>query len=371
MKKKQLFFIFLLFVLGFNLFGLDPITLSDQTSLKLNGVFRSYFLNDQRIQWSGLEATFGIDGDIASEIIRIFNGGEVKFCTRLFLNQPFEKNILRDEYRIRYEQNFEVDPVEIAELYLQLSTGVFTFGLGKHPTVFGRQYAHHFTNTRIGSPFIRTESILWYETGFFMTCNPGILSIDLGVVNGGKEMDTNSSKAGILRVGLNGERWGLGVSAKFQDGTGSEYQKLYKNHIGGDLMFMLGSFLLSAEVIHDEYGFHREFDEDDVFWKKSLYYRDIFFQYKTPITGIGGYIQCQYEKGKWLIDLNYGEFHPEEIGHIYHDTPTKRGVIKIKYSFLSQFSIYGMALLENVHPREPVFAGSSDYAYMIGFSYVL
>lgn len=379
MKKKTRTPSFLLAVL-FVLTSVSPFALlhgevnikvNDSTEIGIDALFRTHMLNDQRLQWSGLETTFGVESVLTTTLRKKLSWGKLEVKSQFFLNQEFDKNRLTDETREKYLQNYDINPFEIKQLFIQLTRGDFSIGLGKHPTIFGRNYTVSFSNAFFGDPFIRNEAILHFETGLFIRYNPGIFIIDLAVVNGSEGMDTNSSKGGMARIGLQGKNWAFGVSAKMQDGIGSEWQKRYNNHAGVDLMFEAGAFRFSSEFIYDEYGFHREYSIDDVFWGRSYYYRDVFYKHKTPIKGYGGYVDLQYETEKFLLELNYGEYHPEEIGHIYHDDPIKRALVKIRLRLATGLHVFGVGLLETEREKEPLFKGASDYGFLVGFQYRL
>lgn len=351
-----------------NLFALK-VKIDDSTAINIGSIFRSYYVNDQRIQWSGVEATFGVEAAVKADINRKIKGGNIRAASEIFLNQPFDQNILTDESRAAYIPNFKVTPCQIAQLYIGVTKRNFSFALGRKETNFGKTYSLPLLNSYFAQPFIRTEAILRFETGAFLAYNPGILDFTLALVNGGPEKDTNSSKAGIIRLGLKGKNWAVGVSAKGQDGIGSENQKQFNNHAGLDLMFKAGHFRFSAEIIYDEYGFRKEYQEEDIFWKRSLYYRDVFYKHETPVTGIGGYVNLQYDGGRWFVEANYGEFHPEEIGHPFHDDPTRRTVIKLRARLAADFSLFSMALFENNRQKEALFSGASGYAFLLGLQY--
>jgi hypothetical protein len=344
----------------------NDIKVNEGTRIGIGALFRAHMLNDQRIQWSGLETTFGVEAVFTAFIRKKLSWGGLDVCTRLFINQPFNKNILADESRQKYLQNFERDTVEVKELYIRFTRGDFAVSLGKHRGIFGRDYTVGFSNAFFDYPFIRNEAILNFETGLVVSYTPGIFTFDIAVVNGSEDMDTNSSN-----IGLKGKNWGLGISAKAQDGIGSEWQKQYKNHAGVDVMFKIGAFRIASEVIYDEYGFHREYETDDVFWGRSYYYRDIFYKHKTPITGVGGYLDLQYETGKFFLEVNYGEYYPEEIGHVYHDDPIKRALVKLRLKLAAGFYGFAVGLFENGREKEPLFKGASDYGFLLGFQYCL
>lgn len=347
----------------------EDVKIDDETGIDIASVFRSYYLNDQRIQWSGVEATFGAEAAVSADVQRKIKGGHMRLFSEIFLNQPFDRNILTDERRAKYMPNFDITPCEIARLYIGVNKGNFSFDLGRKATNFGKNYSLPMLNSFLAQPFIRTEAVLRYETGLFLAYTPGILNVSLAVVNGSSGMDTNSSKAGIIRLGLKGNNWAFGISAKGQDGIGSENQKRYNNHAGVDVMFKTGRFRFSAEMIYDEYGFRKEYDEADISWKRSLYYRDIFYKHETPVTGIGGYACLQYETGRWLAELNYGEYYPEEIGYAFHDDRTKRGIAKLMIRLADNFHLFCMGLFENDRVAEDLFEGASGFAFLLGLQY--
>ena len=184
-----------------------------------------------------------------------------------------------------------------------------------------------------------------------MQYDPGIFVLTAGIMNGGDERDSNSSKALITRVGIETPMFVIGASVKYQDGIGSESQKTFNNHVGVDVMFRYRCFRISAEAIYDEYGFRRPgFDPNDITWRRSIYFRDQNFANKKPITGIGFYINLDIQLRRWMWTLNYGEFHPRSIGDPQHDVVNRRGIIKLMRQNDVGFSTYGMFLYENSMP---------------------
>ena len=354
------------------LFSLEKIRISDSTDLKLDLAFRSYAIDDQRIFWSGLEISFGAEACIRGLIEKRFKGGKVMIENEFFVNQPFGENILTDEYREDYMANWKVETFEMSKLNIGVQIGGLNIKFGKALTPFGRSYIHFFSNKlNFAAPFIRTEAILWRETGLFVNYKLKFLSFDIAAINGEENLDTNSGKGGIFRLGAEGKNWQIGVSYKIHDGFGSEQQKEYKNHTGIDFMFRISKLIISGEWIWDEYGFHRPFDVEDITWPRSLYFRDIFYQYKTPIKGKGGYVNLLYRSKKLIFNLNYGEYTPQEIGHPYHDPPIKRAVGKICYDFIKDFRIYFIGLLENEREEESWSSGAKPYALLLGLEYTL
>lgn len=128
----------------------------------------------------------------------------------------------------------------------------------------------------------------------------------------------------------------------------SEGNKQFNNHIGLDAMVRFGRWVISGEVIRDEYGFRRPgFDPLDIFWGRSIYFRDQNQAFMDPIRGTGYYVDVGYEGDRWNIHLNYGDYIPENIGVSLHDHPNHRGLVKAAYRPSQHWEIYGFALIEN------------------------
>jgi hypothetical protein len=317
--------------------------------LECGFLVRGYYVNDQRIEWSGQEATFGAEAILTPWIRRDFGAWQMRTEGEFYLNQPFDKSILTDtQERRSYAANFDVDTFEISQLYVAARRGSLELTAGKFVTPFGRTYFPLYTNARIDAPFIRTESILWRETGALLRCDPGWFVGEIAVTNGCEDRDTNSSKAVISRVGVQGDWFAAGFSVKVQDGIGSESHKEYKNHVGADLMVRRGDLTLSGEVIYDEYGFRRPgFDPDHITWKRSIYYRDLNYRTGVPITGIGYYVNLGWDRGPWITSLNYGEFYPEEIGDPRHDVVNRRAIVKAALAVTPYLQAYTVVMIES------------------------
>lgn len=309
-------------------------------------VARGYYLNDQRIQWSGLEAYFGAEGAVRGKLQRELNGGKAAVQGEFFLNQPFDRNILVDTNERRsYLGNYDIEPFEIDTLNVSYSRNNWTFQVGKMVTPFGRYYFPLFTNLRVDAPFIRTEAILWRETGILAHYKPGWFVADLAITNGSVGLDTNSSKAILSRLGVETECFAAGCSAKTQDGLGSEGQKEYKNYFGADMMFRCNRFVLSGEAIYDEYGLRHPLNADDITWDHSIYYREQYHN-GDRIHGVGYYVDLGYDAERYLISINYGEYYPEQLGVPQHDVTNRRGLAKGLYRITPQLHVYSVILAE-------------------------
>ena len=316
---------------------------------------RGAYINDQRIEWSGNEATFLSEAILGATFRQMRGDWMTTIRGEFYLNQPFDRNRLIDWERISYADNFEIDVYEISQLFISAQKGNFMMSIGKIVTPFGRAYFPIYENSREDAPFIRTESILWRETGVLFQYAGGLSVISAGLVNGGIDKDTNSSKALIGRVGFGRDNFDIGTSVKWQDGVGSEHQKLRRNHLGADVMFRWGRCQFSGEVIYDEYGYRKPgknldnelFTADDIRWGRGLYYRETLAPDGKRLKGIGYYANLNVDLDRWLLMFNYGEFYPRKIGNRLHDHINRRGIVKVVYRLAGQFESYSMALLEN------------------------
>lgn len=373
-RKHLLFSTILLYLAlsGGYLLGVETITLSSQTTLDLEVDFRSYSLNDQRLYWSGVEFSFGAEAALGILLRKQNKWSSLTVEAEFFLNQPFGKNILKDEFRDDYLANFEVETLVMSKMNLRFDIGQFRVTIGKAMTPFGRVYFQSQSNDlNFGAPFVRSEVIQWRETGIFLHWENRYLEVDIAATNGGENRDTNSGKAGIFRVGLHGRNWSIGGSHKIHDGTGSEWQKQYNDHTGLDFMVRFGKVRFFGEWVWDRYGFHRPFGADEIFWPRSLYYRDVFFAYKTPVKGKGWYGGINFLSKDWLIDLNYGQYHPRQIGNTLHDIPNRRVVIRVAYRFIPEARFYFTGLLENEREKEPWSEGAKPFAVLAGCEFTL
>jgi len=320
----------------------------NRAGLDFGFVGRGYYLNDARIQWSGLEATAAGEGALYGNYHVHSGDWTAAVETELFLNQPSDKNVLLDtQERRSYAANYDFDPLELSRLNVAVRNGDWELRMGKMWSPFGRYYSQLWNNQFIDAPFIRTESIRWRETGLLLRWDPGLWVIDGGVFNGHKNRDANSAKAVFSRIGMQGEHWAVGGSIKFQDGSGSEHQKTFSRYAGFDAMVRQGRWQLSSEVIYDEYGLRRPvFDPMDIFWEKSIYYRDLNDASGDPISGVGYYVTLDYNGPLWTASVSFGQFFPEEIGNVQHDRTQNRGVVKLARAFGDNVQLYSVFIKE-------------------------
>ncbi len=319
------------------------------SGLVVDAVARTYYYNDQRIEFTGQEATFGFEGILVGGASREVSGGTAGIAAELYLNQPYDRNLLvNTPERASYAHNFDYNIIDPSQLFVHSRYGDYFIAMGKMVTPFGRTYFPIYHNTRFDAPFIRTESILWRETGVLMQYDPDIWNFSVAVTNGGPDRDSNSSKALVSRIGVDDQCFAVGASVKIQDGIGSEGQKQYNQHVGLDGMLRSGQWTLSSEVVYDNYGMRRPgLDTDDITWGRSIYNRDLNEGLYDPITGLGYYIDLMFEGEKWLFGVNYGEFYPEQIGNGIQDAINRRGVLKGVRKLREFSSLYTSYIIEN------------------------
>lgn len=322
----------------------------DDLSWYVGGKARGYYWNDQRIEFTGQEATFGVEGVIQAGADQQVGAWQMGVDTEVFLNQPFDRNILIDSpERIAFAPNYDIDLVQISQLYFSARKGDFYAAAGRFVTPFGRFYFPNYFNNFVDSPFIRSEAILFRETGGLVQWDPEPFVFTAALTNGGPERDTNSSKALISRIGVERDWFALGTSIKLQDGIGSEHQKTFNQHVGVDAMIRGGRWTLSAEAIYDEYGLRKPgLGLNDISWGRSIYYRELNNGFLEPMTGFGYYVDLGYRGLKWEWHFNYGDYFPQQqMGIAAHDEPVHRGLVHASYHFTNHFETYAIALVEN------------------------
>lgn len=346
----------------------DPVT-----DFWWDGVGRGYYLNDQRIEFTGLEATFLVEGIVRAGGRRNVGDIQFDFGTELFVTQPFDRNVLLDaQDRIDYAPNFDYPPLEISQMALSGTRGDFAVTIGKFVTPFGRTWFPILSNSRWDTPFIRHEAIGFRETGLLFQYSPGPLRLDAAVTNGSEDGDTNSSKALVARVGWETERFVIGGSVKQQDGIGSEDQKYFNNHVGMDAALFFGRWTFCTELIADEYGFRRAgFGPAGVFWGRNMYHRDRQVGHYDPLTGWGYYGAVGYRGDCWTTWVSYGQFLPDPIGDRIHDTDNHRFMVQGIRSLGQGVDFFGAVMLETT--VEQAFAGKDRIGQTVlaGFQFGL
>ena len=341
---------------GFLSYSRDPY------SFDMDVIVRGYYFNDQRVQWTGNEATMGAEAILSPSLtLRQKGGGKWSAHGEFYLQNTIHKNVyigdvgnfhggfVLGEERASYTGNYTQNAFELSQLHVRYSSPLFDFRVGKFELPFGNYTVPLMSNSRWDAPFIRTESILWRDTGFLFRFTPSIFDACLAITNGCDGNDTNSMKAITGRLGLNFSHTTLGMSVFWQDGEGSEEQKQYRRHIGADAAIRFGNWTLSSEIIYDEYGMRRDFDPNQIFWTKSIYYRQINKAASTPISGWGGYVDLTYNHYPWFVSVNYGEYYPEQLNlpdYPQHDIINRRFLIKCGWNFTKHVQWYNALILE-------------------------
>ena len=75
-----------------------------------------------------------------------------------------------------------------------------------------------------------------------------------------------------------------------------------------------------------------------------------FLALDDPITGVGYYLNLDYQGEMFDWTLNYGEFHPRQIGDPQHDVTTRRGIARLVYHVSPHVDAFGVVLTENDVP---------------------
>ncbi len=339
----------------------------------ISGYARGTYQYDHRIWFTGQASDFSVEGGMYGYLQTTESAWTTRLDCELYLNQPFDNNRLVDTpQRVSYDHNFKVEALQISQLLLSTRHEDFLLAVGKMVTPFGRFYFPLMTNRMDDAPFIRSEAILWRETGLLAQYDPGIFIATAALTNGGPDRDANSSKAIIGRVGLQEEDWAVGTSIKWQDGIGSEGQKETNNHAGIDAMFRHGPWTFSGELIYDEYGLRRgDLDLDDIFWGRSLYNRQIAQAKYGKLHGVGYYLDAGYFVERWQFNLNYGEYHPHAVGERIHDAVSRRGIFKAAFNITSNFAWYGMLMIENTVPAFKYEHDREGLYFLTGFQAML
>lgn len=318
----------------------------------LGGKARGYFVTDQRFEFTGQETTFAVEGAIDGGYHRFHSGWELLAEGELFVNLPFDRNLLLDTPERRsFAANFDVEPLEISQLYLGARRDDWYLAIGRFVTPFGRFYFPQYRNDFSDAPFIRSEAIVFRETGVLAQWDPEGFVFTAALTNGGYGQDTNATKALVTRAGIDRELFALGASVKWHDGISSEGQKQYQRHLGIDAMLRGGRWTLSGEAIYDQYGFRRPgFDPNNIFWERSIYFRDLNDGLFNPIEGFGYYVDLGYGGDCFSCHLNFGSYFPERIGDVRHDQDNHRGLVKLSWHAVENFELYGIVLAESDAP---------------------
>jgi hypothetical protein len=353
--------------------GID-FPLRENSNLHIEGLIRGFYRHDQRIEWSGLESTFGGEGIFRTAVQSREAGWILSAETELFVNQQPGSSILSDAERDLYRDTLRaLPPFQVFQAFAKAQYGDVAVRIGRVRTPFGRYDSEMYSNNLFDAPFLRTEIIGFTETGLFLSFTPGPLAFDVAVVNGEADLDTNSSKGLLARVGYNGDILTIGTSIKLQDGISSEFHKRENNFVGIDWAAKFGRWLAYGEVVGDRHGFKRNFNafgNQLNLGIRSLYGRDVYIGDEVAIYGVGFHNGIAFRGDRWRVDLNYGFYHPQQIGIPTHDQDIHRGVLKGTLNLSDHCQIFGVALVENQRPRVGVLDKYQPWALSTGLQFV-
>lgn len=339
----------------------------------VSGLLRGFYRNDQRIEWSGVEDSFGAEAVLRGRWERANGPWRLAAQAEIFLNVPNGRSILSDPERDLYRSNFTVPALQVFQLFAEARYGDWSLRLGRFATPMGRYDSFMLTNSLIDAPFLRTEIIGFAETGVLISWHPGIWSFDVGVSNGEPDLDTNSSKALIARAGVDIGPWSSGVWIKAQDGISSEQQKRFNSFVGFDARLRFDRLTFYAEGAIDEHGLYRDLDHEGnplALVPRSLYGRDVFKSFREPIYGGGFDIGVMWQLRRFRVDLNYGIYFPEQIGVDFHDEPIHRGLAKVMFEVAPKMQVYVVGIVENNRPQQvPAFNSAPPYMILGGLQF--
>src|SRR5262249_45350711 len=255
--------------------------------------------------------------------------------------------ILSDPVRDLYRANFTVPAFQVFQLALEAERGDWFLRFGRIRTPISGYDVPMFTNSLIDAPFLRTEIIGFTWTGVFLRWHPGPWSFEAGLSNGESDLDTNSNKALVARVGYDARRWSAGAWIKAQDGISSEQQKRFNSFAGFDANVRVGDWTIYGEGLVDHHGLWRDptlLSNPAALGMRSLYGRGEFIGFAAPIYGGGFDIGATLRRDRLLFDWNWGAYWPQQIGVPSHDAPVYRAIIKVAWSITPRADVFGVII---------------------------
>jgi hypothetical protein len=338
-------------------------------SLELEGLVRGYYRNDQRIAWSGVEETLGAESVLRPLVTLPEGAWTLRARGEFFLNMPNGTSLLHDPVRDRFQGDFSIPTFQIFQLAVEAERGDWLIRVGRIATPLSQLQTPILSNRLFDAPFLRTEIIGFAETGLFVRWHPDCWSFDVGISNGEPDLDTNSSKALVARVGIDRPRWSAGIWIKAQDGIGSEELKRFNSFAGFDASVRFGYWTVYAEGLVDQHGLYRDLDAINPLGlsDRSLYGRDVNRAFWTPIWGGGFDVGATFRRDRLLIDWNYGVYFPQQIGVPFHDAPVNRGLVKCAWNLTERAQLFWVAIWENSRPQPFLLMNnSSPRALLVG-----
>ncbi|MGE0433688.1 MAG: hypothetical protein AB7K09_11910 [Planctomycetota bacterium] len=342
--------------------------------VKAGGFIRAYYRNDQRIFFSGVETTFGAEAGLHARATWRRDGWDLSAATRFAINQPYNLNLFRVGLSgpNGYQKNFVVNELEIKEMYLEVGYGDLLFVAGKKATFIGaRPMQRAYANDGVDRPFLHTEIIDPTEVGVWAHLTPGCFEFIAGVSNGVEDIDTNSSKAVIARIGVNLPHMRFGVSARLFNRVGSEFQKYYSNYVVGDFMLMRDGWYAGIEVGWDEHGLRRKLTDLSLLDRRSYYGLDVYNGETNPVWGFGIGVAAGYVGQVVRAEISLSSYRPEPIGIPTHDAAVFRFLAKLAITpFHSpDVELFAVYIDEPRRPVDPLIQTTRNWFIYTGMQY--
>ncbi len=251
--KKLLFFSSLLFLSC----GLSDLALAGpeqrkELNLEMEGWVNIYYLNNQQIQHTGNECTFGAFTDVELTL-RPYSNFNIYSKGLFRLQQELDSTA-------RGYEKYTKEPFEVRTLFIGIETKKCgRVCLGKLEKGAGNFNYPDFVPADIFIPLDRTR-ILRYDTGIFWDFGRRGWQARTALINGVEELDSNSAKGLFIQIeksskvsdSLRGE---AGVFAQVQDGRGSTPIKYDDNYIGTFLALDAGRLRLDTGAAYHYYGY--------------------------------------------------------------------------------------------------------------------
>lgn len=347
------------------------VAVSKNTMFSLSGNARAYWRKYGPIMWSGLEDTFGAEGNVSPAIQVNNDNWSYGAYGNFQLNTPYDGNVLYTSNRAPYLNHFDIDPFAVDLLAVTIQSKKWGLEAGKVQTPYGSFHYQTMDNARWYGPFIRSEIIGYRELGFIGSFRTDGLKINVGPVNGTADLKSNSAKGIVGRLAYGREKWELGASGKWSGHLGSENQKEYQSFVGADAIYRFTeNIALSGEFMMDWHGLMNPLPNPlpppQYSGQYSFYGLDVYNN-GDAIRGIGYYVNLDYRKYPWYVGLNFGSYFPEQINNAWHDETKNRGMLMGRWNMTKRLSLYGNLFLENINPNapDPISTGKG-FGYLLG-----
>lgn len=352
------------------------VPVSENTVFTLSGNARAYWRKYGPIMWSGLEDTFGAEGNLSPAIQVNADNWSYGAYGNFQLNTPYDGNVLYTSNRAPYLNHFDTEPFKVDLLAVTIQGQHWGLEAGRVQSPYGSFNYQLMDNSRWFGPFIRSEIIGYRELGFIGNFQSEGFKVSLGPVNGTPDLKSNSAKGVVGRVAYGRNQWEVGASGKWSGHLGSEDQKRYQSFVGGDAIYHItDSIALSGEVMVDWHGLQNPpsspLPPPEYSGLYSFYGLDVYNN-GNSIRGVGYYVNLDYRKYPWYFGINYGSYFPEQINNAWHDETKNRGLLQGRWNLSRRLSFYGTVFLENVNQNAPAPVNTGQgLGYLLGLQFDL